>query len=498
MKKILYTLLGVVGFTLSSCDMDLNPYDKIPTGEALKSLNDFKSFRNGFYDYSQGLFTGSYVMQPEIQADGLNAVIDYSNNYGSWHRWQFTAEDGGQWANFYYLISNCNLVLEKGYELMHTFSAAEQAQLKQYLGEAYFMRALAYEELAIRFCKAYTHANPATDLGVSLVTKYNPSSNASTYPSRSSLEDTYKLINNDLDSAAKYVVTPGEHNSGYATEDAVSALRARVALQMGNYATAIAYAKPLVDGGNYPLVTSIAEMRRMWVNDQSTETIFQPIFISGQMGSETGGVLVDKSLGGTNINPDFLPTQTVLEMYDAENDLRFPVYFNRARMNFSTGDVVLYYCNKWPGNPALYTGATNFINMPKILRIAEMYLILAEAYNESGDAGNAVTYLNALRSKRILNYNNPSYSGNALTLEIRKERQRELYMEGYRLWDLKRYGEGFAGRVPQNETFVYLNGNENSTAINKAAGDFRFVWPIPVHETNANPQMKQNEGYINE
>lgn len=498
MKKILYTLLGIVGFTLASCDMDMNPYNKIPTDQALQSLNDFKNFRNGFYEYTRDIFTGAFVIQPEIQADGLNAVIDFSNAYGGWYRWQFTAEDGGQWAHFYYLVSNCNLVLEKGYALMHSFSPAEQEQLKQYLGEAYFMRALAYEELAIRFCKPYTHANPSIDLGIPLVTKYVPTSNASSYPERSSLEETYKFINSDLDSAAKYVVNPGKQNSGYATEDAVVALKARVALQMGNYAAAIAAAKPLVDGGVYPLVTSAAGMKKMWVNDESTETIFQPIFKMNQMGSETGGVLVDKSRGGTSINPDFIPTKTVLDLYDKDNDLRFDAYFQEATMTFSTGQANLYYCNKWPGNPALYTGATNFVNMPKVLRIAEMYLILAEAYNESGDPGSALTYLNALKSKRILNYNNPSYSGSALTNEIRKERQRELYMEGYRLWDLKRYGEGFSGRTPQDEISVYLNGNDNTTAISKAASDFRFVWPIPVHETNANPQIKQNEGYTNQ
>ena len=105
--------------------------------------------------------------------------------------------------------------------------------------------------------------------------------------------------------------------------------------------------------------------------------------------------------------------------------------------------------------------------------------------------------MNALRSKRITGYTDQTYSGTALTNEIRKERQRELYMEGYRLWDLKRYGIGLSGRTPQDGTYVYQNGGANSTEISKEASDFRFVWPIPTHEINANPQMKdqQNEGY---
>ena len=349
--------------------------------------------------------------------------------------------------------------------------------------------------MTLRFCKAYNSSTASSDLGVALVKKYAPSSSSSSYPARSSLAETYALIKGDLDSAAKYVAEPGESNSGYVTVDAVMALKARVALQMKDYPTAIAAAKPLVDGDAYPLVTSAQDMKKMWINDESTETIFQPIFKTGQMGSANGAILIDKSASGTKIQPDFIPTKTVLDLYDKANDLRFGAYFKEGEMTFSSGTVKLYYCTKYPGNPALYTGATNFVNMPKILRIAEMYMILAEAYDESGDATNALLYLNAFRTKRIAGYIAQSYTGEALTNEIRKERLREFYMEGYRLWDLKRYGIGFSGRVPQNGTFVYLNNNANSTAISKEVNDFRFVWPIPTHETNANPQIQQNSGY---
>ena len=501
MKKILYTLIGIAGLSLASCDMDKYPYDKIPTDEALRTLSDFKNFRNGFYEYTQVLFTGKYVIQPEVQADGLNAVIDFSNNYGTWYRWQQTAEDGGQWSGFYELISNCNLVLEKGTSLMHTFSEADQITLKHYLGEAYFMRALAYEELAIRFCKPYNKSTAANDWGVPLATKYAPSSDASTFPSRAKLDKTYEFIIADLDSAAKYVTTPYNaahpQSNGYLTEDAVAALKARVALQMGNYTTAINAAKPLVDGDKYPLVTTVADMKKMWLNDVSTEVIFQPIFKAGQLGSATGTVLIDKSGSNTKLNPDFLPTETVLNLYDKNKDIRFATYFKPGSITFSSGTAILYYCNKYPGNPAYCTGNTQFVNAPKIFRIAEMYLILAEAYKQSDDEANALIYLNALRSKRIENYVNQTYTGNVLTDEIRKERQRELYMEGYRLWDLKRYAIGIRGRIPQDGTYVYLNGNDNTTNISKEATDFRFVWPIPSHEINANPQIKnqQNDGY---
>lgn len=497
MKKILYTLMGIAGLSLASCDMDKYPYDKLPTDEALQTLSDFENFRNGFYASTRGLFTGSYILQPEIQADGLNAVIDYSNNYGTWYRWQQTAEDAGQWGGFYGLISNCNLVLEKGLALKPDFSAAEQITLQHYLGEAYFMRALAYDELVIRFCKPYDKTTAATDWGVPLVMKYAPSSQTSSFPARATLAKTYELITADLDSAALHITTQGYQNSGYLTEDAVTAFKARVALQMKNYTAAINAAKPLVDGEKYPLVTTAADMNKMWLNDVSTEIIFQPIFKAGQLGSENGSILIDKSGSNTKINPDFIPTRTVLDLYDRNKDLRFAAYFKKASMTFSSGTAQLFYCIKYSGNPAYCSGNTQFINAPKIFRTSEMYLILAESYKESNDEINALKYLNALRSKRIIDYSDQTYSGTALTNEIRKERQKEFYLEGYRLWDLKRYGTSLSGRTPQDGTYVYLNGADNTTNISKEATDFRFVWPIPSHEINANPQIKdqQNSGY---
>lgn len=69
MKKILYTLIGIGCLVFASCDMDKYPYDKIPTDEALQTASDFENFRNGFYAYVRGQFTGDFVLQPEIQAE---------------------------------------------------------------------------------------------------------------------------------------------------------------------------------------------------------------------------------------------------------------------------------------------------------------------------------------------------------------------------------------------------------------------------------------------
>ena len=69
--------------------------------------------------------------------------------------------------------------------------------------------------------------------------------------------------------------------------------------------------------------------------------------------------------------------------------------------------------------------------------------------------------------------------------EIKKERIRELFMEGHRLSDLKRWNEGFK-RVPQAET------NDGANKLDIAPGRYEFTWPIPQHELDAVPDIQPN------
>jgi hypothetical protein len=127
-------------------------------------------------------------------------------------------------------------------------------------------------------------------------------------------------------------------------------------------------------------------------------------------------------------------------------------------------------------------------NMPKVFRIAEMYLIAAEGHAMQNEDAEARNYLNDLRAQRIRNYtpNNTIGSG-ALKTAIENERIKELCFEGHYWFDLKRKGKGFK-RVPQPNTLV-------ANDLEITADDYRWNWPIPQHEINANENMVQNKGY---
>ena len=107
--------------------------------------------------------------------------------------------------------------------------------------------------------------------------------------------------------------------------------------------------------------------------------------------------------------------------------------------------------------------------------------------------------LNDLRGARIPSWVDQSYGSNDIISEIRDERVRELYAEGFRFLDLRRYGEGFERSTGQNSSLLYMAGSDYAELLSVAPSNFHWVWPIPTDEINANPQIanQQNEGYTN-
>ena len=147
-----------------------------------------------------------------------------------------------------------------------------------------------------------------------------------------------------------------------------------------------------------------------------------------------------------------------------------------------------------------YYGNQDFINnayiyhtvMPKPFRLAEQYLIRAEAYcrQATPNYSAASKDLSALRAARISGGGSISLTADNCIEQIAAERVRELYMEGFRLHDIKRWGklyrngEGFT-RTPQSNTLA-----EGSSLAIKADNPL-FVWPIPKHEIEAPGSLVQ-------
>lgn len=502
MKRILTIISAVAAlFSVASCNLEKFPSTAINSEEAMESVADCKAFRNGLYSGLKYAFTGAYVYYTDLQTDLFHAVKNFGNWGGPFYSYNVTASEDAAtsiWFGLYGYIGNANFLIAGTEKLLAsgTLDEADTKTVQQYYGEACYIRAHLLFNLSQYFCEDYDPETAGTKFGVPVVTKYAPTADADKYPHRGTLETTYEQIVKDLDEAEKYVTAAGTVNSAYVTKDVVTALQARVALTMHDYETALLKAKTLIDSGTYKLMSDATAYAKGWVNDNLTETIWRIAMTGPDDYGNTYGYFIYNTTGEEgNDDPQYIPEDWVLDLYDQENDIRYDAYFDEREVSLRfTGTVTLFV--KYPGNPTLYSKVSNYAHMPKVFRISEMYLIAAEAaYNIGGQDAVACKYLNDLRSKRIKGYTEQSYNGTALRNEIRDERTKELYGEGFRLNDLKRWHIGFTRSAGQDPSF--LQQGPNYAVCTREADDPYFLWPIPEDEIQANPQMKneQNEAY---
>ena len=126
--------------------------------------------------------------------------------------------------------------------------------------------------------------------------------------------------------------------------------------------------------------------------------------------------------------------------------------------------------------------------MTKAFRIAEMYLIAAEAQYRID--GTGADYLNLLRTNRKAS--ELKLTGTALFAEIKNEWAREMCGEGFRLECLKRWGDPCVRKAPQPLAAGFLITLAGYTDQNAAADSFRWVWEIPSNDLKANPNLVRN------
>ena len=493
------SLLALLVAAVSACNLDRFPDDAINTEESMDSLADCKSFLNGLYSGMKYCFSGGFVYVPELQADSFHAVKNFGNFDGDFYSYQVTASNSTAadvWFGVYAYIGNANFLIEGTQKLLSqgTLSEDDAVQVRQIYGEASYIRAHMYLLLAQFFCEDYDPETASDKAGVPIVTKYDPTGDSSKYPARNTLEETYQQIVSDLNVAKEYVLSAGTPNSAYVTADVVEALNARVMLYMHNYDEALKSAKGLIDGGKYSLCSNAGTFADGWKNDNLSETIWQ-VAMTGpdDIGNSFRYFIYNTSGMIGDDNPQYVPEDWVLNLYDQSRDIRYSSWFSTR--NITTPVIgTLTLMVKYPGNPKLYSSVTNYVNQPKVFRISEMYLIAAEAAaNKPGGEAVASLYLNTLKSARINGWNEQEWSGSSLMNEIKEERVRELFCEGHRMNDLKRWHSGFKRSAGQNASLVMPG--DNYAGCSRPADDPYFLWPIPTAEMEANPQMTQNPAY---
>lgn len=489
-------LIGSAILTSCSKQLDLTPYDKIDLNNSFESVSDAANWDLGMYGTLRGNVYGEYMQTTDIQSDMLNATLNYGNNYGGTQRWTWTSSDyyiQDNWSGFYYGITNANLMIQNFYKIP-TSSATEVSELQQYKGDAYLARAYYYSQLVLRFCKPYNASTASTDLGLPIVTTYDYNHLSSNWPSRGTVADAYNLILSDLDSATTLLSdVDGSKGSHYFTADAALALQARVKLYMNDYSGAKTASEKLINAGEYPLYSNAVDLQSMWKNDASNEDIVQLNAKNPNEVPNVNDAYLGFSSGTLKYIPLYIPSQWVVDEY-ASNDFRRNIYVAKLPVSLqgSGAKDSLWLVNKFPGNPSLFTGTyTNYEQAPKLFRIAEQYLIDAEASYALGSEADALKSLNALRISRGLA--SISATGTALRDSVRTERLRELAFEGFRIDDLKRWNLPLQRHDPQTNSSL-MTGAQYTT-LSKTAGDNMFVWGIPTNDIKVNTKLVQNPGW---
>ncbi len=502
MKKIINLFLGLSVATLSftSCDLNMYPDSTVETNSPeAYTLEYCEGLRGYIYGDLKALLSGAYNMNTDLYTDIVSVSIGSGNagmNLFNWQMYSTNTEADGYWSGYFATVAQINYSLQHMQKAIDEYKITEVEAVRSLMGELYFFRAFVLYRASLLFCEDYDPARAAEQMGLPYPTKWDPDAKLG----RISMEEFYGKIKTDITEAELAVTREGAANSIWLTKDAITAFKAQLALHMHEYDKASQYAQSLYAA--YPLIrkeSAREDLEKMWYEDNSTETILQLDLTRATLGTVNSyldylSASWNAASGEYDCAPIYIPERWLVSLYTDE-DARKGVYINEMNVTISGFEARGYLITKFMGNKTLQTTTTvlNYRNMPKMFRVAEMYLIDAEAQYRLN--GGGLEPLNALRESRGLAAINES--GDLLFSAIKDERAREMIAEGGRLYDLKRWGDGFTRSTQTSLASVIDQSGSYLQTMTKSPEDPRFIWPIPLGETSQNPVIaeQQNPGY---
>lgn len=463
-KYVLGSMLIASALTSCKKDLDLEPTDTIAENNAFLTLDHAQLGVNEAYG-RYGTYANHMYMSALI-SDEAKLGADNSGAGALTYRYQYSSDatSGGNvnaaYFGYYFMIDQVNRVL---FNLPKVIATPAQEPRRTVLkGQLLALRAIAHFGLVQAYAKNYSTSDPK---GVPIMVQYD----ANAKPARSSIAQVVAQIETDLNDAYNLLpaVTAATFTDTVMNRVNIDAYRARVALYKGDYANAITYSTNVINSAVKPLVNGTT-FNGIWTDANTSETLFRIRYATstavGALWTTTGGAV------------DIAPSDKLIAAYGT-GDIRKAAFIGQP----TTGKN---YVNKF------YTSAKGgrIVDL-KAIRIAEMYLIRAEAYAKQTTPNIALgtADLNTLRSQRISGYVNATFAtASDLATAILDERFKELCFEGFRLFDLKR----------NNLPVQRLASDVTATLWQTLpTGDYRFVMPIPFDELLANPNNSQNDGY---
>lgn len=441
--KYIYSI-GII-VLLSSCAgyLDVKPlesisdtqtiYDKASSETAIRGV--YSALASGNY-YGTTFQSIGYLSGDNIQWTGSQSQVQEFINK------KVNADNStiaGAWTAIYVTINRANNVLAKVPTV--TDPLLTETLKNQIIGEAYFVRALAYFDLA------------RTWGGVPIITKPTASPKENRGIGRSTQAQTYAQVLKDLEAAESLL--PLTTDRYRATRKTVWALRSRYHLYQKEWAKAEEYATKLLTDSNYRL---LKPFNTFFASDArgTQESVFE-IFYSANEPNTHRNQWQPQTNGGTR---QWAPNDAIVAL------LNDPT-IGGTRSTLVAKDNQ----NRWYGNLYYRTPASD---PSYVIRIAELYLIRAEARANQDKLTDALADLNAVRDRAGIAASTAS-STSAVLLAIENERRVEFALEPHRWYDIVR-----TGRAAQ--VFNLTDAN-------------RLVLPIPAGELLIDKSLVQNQGY---
>jgi hypothetical protein len=454
---------------LSGCKdaLTIEPQQSIDASTAYNTSQKVSAAVIGTYARldDPSLYGTDLILVPELM--GANGYITWNGSFSNYaqigRHTQISTLSNAQaiWTQAYNAINQCNLILA------NLAAVTDAGQRTQFEGEANFIRGLMYFELVRLYAQQYQVGGNNTQPGVPInLTAVTSTEQADVKLARASVEDVYKQVISDLQAA---ITKLPAQNVTRASKYSAEAMLARVYLQQSNFTAARAMADDVIKNSGAALQGSVAAV---FANRNSGESLFEiqqndqnnagtsnaglATFFAGY--SPTGDQTVLYGRGDVYIQPAFV---NLYESSDVRGTDGRPALTTQKLIYVSDGNnkTGRYRTIKWR------TYGQNIT----VARLAEMYLIRAEASVRAGNNASALADVNAVRRR-----SGATPLTSVVLNDVLLERQLELAFEGFRIHDLKRTGRP-VGTIASNSPTLVL--------------------PIPQREINNNSLLTQNAGY---
>ena len=522
MKSIKYTLIICVAFVLAtSCVKDLDPQslgDKAVTSATVYKTNA---------DYLSGLakLYASFAVSGQQGPSGNSDISGLDEGFGVylrelWNTQELTTDEAViAWndqtiKSFHWQTWTPNdvfiaamyareiLTVTYANEFIRATASTTDATLKQYNAEARFVRALAYWHALDMF------GNPPFVTEADLPGAF--------YPAQTNQAALFKYITDELTAIESSLGDAGTVDYGHATKGALYMLQAKLYLNAEvytgtkKYTECIAALNKLIASNKYSLASNYL-LNFAANNNTSPELIFT-INYDGAHTQSYGGMdyIIHAALGGSMTPSNFglvnawggtRTTSALVNKFtdpSGATDKRAQFYTSGQNKEitdigtFTDGYAIKKFTNRTiPDGPSA-SGIPDYVDTDfPMFRLADAYLMYAEAVlrgGTGGDLGTALGYVNQIRTRA---YGNSTGNITSAQLDLNfiiDERARELYWEGHRRTDLIRFGLF-------TTTGVWpWKGNVANGVVTDS---YRNLFPIPTSDLSANPTLKQNTGYSN-